>query len=419
MVSFTTIALIVLFISFMTFVAFFGRIPVFRNTPVAWLHNFIWNTIPASLLALDRTITGGRLSSNLQRFGNYMLYDRHPTVVIFFLILLAGGEYMFLPGAWPLLSPLYRTLTIIAVICPYVFLYLSCSVDPGYITRENHAFQMAQYPFDFAMFHPGAHCRTCQLLKPARSKHCSVCKHCVAKADHHCIFINSCVGAGNLHWFILLLFSTALLTGYGSWMGLSLMGDVIRARWADFSLWPPAAKGYNWSQYLLMWSYGLQADVGVGAVSLLMLLTTPLIWGLWAYNMYMIWAGTTTNESLKWSDWREDIADGLAYRRRMSPSRQKDLRFEPAWTKWPIEAETIMIHYENGPPPAESSNFPGIGEWTQVQRLREVDNLYDLGFWDNLRDVFWPQYRFAKGSAAVPVAERGRRRQGRDSGRED
>lgn len=137
------------------------------------------------------------------------------------------------------------------------------------------------------------------------------------------------------------------------------------------------------------------------------------------YALEVIWAGTTTNESLKWSDWREDIADGLAYRRRMSPSRQKDLRFEPAWTKWPIEAETIMIHTENGPPPAESSNYPGVGEWTQVQRLREVDNLYDLGFWDNLRDVFWPRYRFAKGTAAVPVVERGRRRQGRDSERED
>lgn len=193
---------------------------------------------------------------------------------------------MFLPGAWPLLTLFHRTLTTIAIICPYLFLYLSCTVDPGYITRENHTFQMAQYPFDFAMFHPGAHCRTCQLLKPARSKHCSVCKHCVAKADHHCIFINSCVGAGNLHWFILLLFSTAMLTAYGSWMGLHLVSDVIRARWADFSMWPPAAKGYDWSQYLLMWSYGLQADVGVGAVSLLMLLTSPLIWGLWAYNMY-------------------------------------------------------------------------------------------------------------------------------------
>lgn len=123
----------------------------------------------------------------------------------------------------------------------------------------------------------------------------------------------------------------------------------------------------------------------------------------------MIWAGTTTNESMKWSDWRAEIADGFAYKRRMSPARQKDLRFEPAWTKWPVETEQIMIHTEHGRPRVDSKNIPGVGEWEQVHSLREVDNLYDLGFWDNLRDVFWPRYRFAKGEG-VPVAERGRRR---------
>lgn len=68
-----------------------------------------------------------------------------------------------------------------------------------------------------------------------------------------------------------------------------------------------------------------------------------------------------------------------------------------------------MIRTENGMPRVDSTNIPGVGEWVQVKRLREVDNLYDLGFWDNLRDVFWPRYRLANGSG-VPVAERGRRR---------
>lgn len=257
-----------------------------RRTPIALLHTFIWKTIPNSALSLDRLLTGGRLSSSLRRFGNYMLYDRHPTVAIFFFSLLAGGEYMFLPGAWPLLSPLHRVLAPLAIFCPYLFLYLCYASDPGYITRENHSLQMAQYPYDFALFHPGAHCRTCALLKPARSKHCSVCKHCVAKSDHHCIFINGCVGAGNLHWFVLLLFSTACLTAYGTSLGFGIMRQIIRAKWPEFAIWPPSVVGASWSQYFLMWTYGLQADVGVGAVSLLMMLTSPLVWGLWAYNMY-------------------------------------------------------------------------------------------------------------------------------------
>lgn len=133
-------------------------------------------------------------------------------------------------------------------------------------------------------------------------------------------------------------------------------------------------------------------------------------------KILVVWAGMTTNESLKWSDWKLDIADGIAYRRRMSPTRQKDLRFEPAWTKWPVETEQIMIRTENGMPRADSTNIPGVGEWVQVKRLGEVDNLYDLGFWDNLRDVFWPRYRFAKGNG-IPVGEgagRGRQRARRE-----
>lgn len=220
------------------------------------------------------------------RFGNYMLYDRHPTVLIFFLVLLAGGEFLYLPGVWPHLTTTQKVLGALAIAGPYLFLYLAAASDPGYITPDNHQFQMAQYPYDFAVFHPGAHCRTCQLLKPARSKHCSICKHCIAKADHHCIFINNCVGAGNLHWFILLLLTTAVLTSYGSYLGLSLLRSIIRARWPEFAVWPPAAKGVDWPSYLIMWSYGLQTHVGRGAVTMLTMMTSPLVWGLWIYNMY-------------------------------------------------------------------------------------------------------------------------------------
>lgn len=215
-----------------------------------------------------------------------MLYDRHPTVLIFFLALLAGGEYMFLPAAWPLLTANQKSITVLAVAGPYIFLWLSAASDPGYITPENHQLQMAQYPFDFALFHPRPHCRTCQLLKPARSKHCSICKHCIAKSDHHCIFINNCVGDGNIHWFILLLLTSAILTTHGTYLGLSILNTKITERYPDFSIWPPSADKYDWTTYMIVWSWGLSEFVHIGAVTLLTLMTSPLIWGLWAYNIY-------------------------------------------------------------------------------------------------------------------------------------
>lgn len=409
--TFGTIVLIILFISFMTFVAFFGRLPALRQTPVAWLNHFIWTTLPASLLALDRKLTSGRLSSSMQRFGNYMLYERHPTVLIFFVKLLAGGEYLYLPTVWPQLGPLQKVVAGVAIVCPYLFLYLSVMADPGYVTPENHQEQMAQYPYDHALFHPGSHCRTCRLLKPARSKHCSICKHCIARSDHHCIFINNCVGQGNLHWFILLLLSTAFLTAYGTYIGLALLSATMTARHPDFSIWPPSATAYDWSTYFVVWTWALQDNVGMGSVTILTALTSPLVWGLLLYNVYMIYAGTTTNESLKWSDWKAEIDDGYAYRRRMPQDRPRDLRFEPAWTRWPVETGQVLVRTESGNPPrSDSQNLAGVGEWEPVTSLRTVDNLYDLGFWGNLREVFWPQYRFT-GSGGIPVSERA----GRDS----
>lgn len=82
MVSLTTLALVVGGISFMTFVTFFGRLPALRRTPIAWLHRFIWVILPNGVLSLDRRLTSGKLTEVCTRFGRYIMYDRHPTVLV-------------------------------------------------------------------------------------------------------------------------------------------------------------------------------------------------------------------------------------------------------------------------------------------------------------------------------------------------
>lgn len=264
---------------------------------------------------------------------------------------------------------------------------------------------MARYPYDFTLFHPGAECSTCRLLKPARSKHCSVCKRCIAKNDHHCIFINNCVGARNHHWFILLLLSTAVLTLYGGLLGVHLMASRMRLRFPHWALLPwraNAGRGMPLAQWLVAWSWGMQTGVSMGAVTLLALMTSPLVWGLLGYHLWLVYCGTTTNESMKWSDWQAEMDDGFVFKRRMEPGRVKNLRVEPAWTRWPAESEQVLVRTEDGKPPAKDANLPGVGEWEAVWRLRDVENLYDIGFWDNLVDVFVPGFMFR--DPRVPVS---------------
>jgi hypothetical protein len=366
---------------------------------VAWLHKAVWVYIPNGVYALDNRLTAGRLTSSAGRFGHYLMYDKHPLVVIFFIALLLGSEIFYLPNAWPQLSLTHKLLGTIAMFLPYLFLYLSVFSDPGTITHENLAYQMSLYPYDFSIFHPGANCSTCQLNKPARSKHCSICKRCIGKLDHHCIFINNCVGIGNHHWFLLLLFTTGVLTLYAGVLGMSLTMAKIRTIQPHWALWQPHAlmkdgvTPMGMDKYLVMWTYALQSTVGIGAVTLLCLLTTPLVWGLLGYHLYLVYCGTTTNESMKWSDWQAEMDDGCAFKRRLPADRPRYVG-ESSWTRWPVEAEQILIRTEDGQFPHSPQTLAGAGEWERVWRLRDVENLYDLGFWENLLDIFRPGHLF-------------------------
>lgn len=93
------VAIVVLAISLVTFVAFFGRLPAFRyvfyavlpsdkadfrrrNTPVGFLHRVLWIHTPRLCSGLDRVLTGGRLSASASRIGNYLFYEKHYVVTV-------------------------------------------------------------------------------------------------------------------------------------------------------------------------------------------------------------------------------------------------------------------------------------------------------------------------------------------------
>lgn len=144
-------------------------------------------------------------------------------------------------------------------------------------------------------------------------------------------------------------------------------------------------------------------EVRIGAVGMLALLTAPLGWGLFLYHMYLIWAGMTTNESSKWEDWKDAVHDGLVFRREkpaaLSTGIVTDQEIEPI-VQWPAFSDQQLTTCEEGSPldghemdggtlgkaTAASLNMRR-SRWEKVHSMQEVENLYDLGFWDNLRDV--------------------------------
>lgn len=107
--------------------------------------------------------------------------------------------------------------------------------------------------------------------------------------------------------------------------------------------------------------------------------------------MYLIWAGTTTNETSKWANWKSAMDAGIVYARRMPLDREMDPGFEPPVVGWPKRPEEILVKTRDGLEPDESvsSRVEGEGPWERVWSLREVENVYDIGFVGNFLDVFW------------------------------
>ena len=213
----------------------------------------------------------------------------------------------------------------------------------------------------------------------------------------------NCVGKGNYGYFLGLLLSLSLMLTYGAYLGYSIL-DMVLQRISMKSSSQYAHKhwstGQSWSQYGSMWVYALTLDNRIGGIGLLAMFTAPMAWGFLLYHVYLIWAGMTTNESSKWEDWKYMTSIGIVFKcyrpKTGSPRPSADQEAEPL-VPWPASTQQLVTVCENGKPPdfetSPASESPEreasatSQHWTRVDGLHQIENLYDLGFWDNLHDV--------------------------------
>lgn len=145
-----------------------------------------------------------------------------------------------------------------------------------------------------------------------------------------------------------------------------------------------------------MTAYILIGGIRIAGVGLLALLTWPMPLGLLGYHVYLIWAGTTTNETNKWADWRDDMYDGVVF---MAKQRKPDAgeisqveqnELEPE-TDWPTEGKQVLVRTNDGQFPSglpeEIKYSVEKDTWQRCWRLAQVENIYDLGFMENLIDA--------------------------------
>ncbi|KAL4922278.1 hypothetical protein BDW62DRAFT_196964 [Aspergillus aurantiobrunneus] len=167
---------------------------------------------------------------------------------------------------------------------------------------------------------------------------------------------------------------------------------------------PVRTRKQSWPTFLNIWAAAIASDTRIGGITMLMFMTAPLAAAFLVYHTYLIWAGMTTNESAKWSDWKDDVADGMAYKF-IGVAKRGDsplLDSPDTMSSWPVNSDQILVLTE-GEPPKEGHRVHGSSNdviqpqdpdaaidrrFVQVKSMREIDNIYDLGFWNNLCHIF-------------------------------
>ncbi|XP_055454543.1 palmitoyltransferase ZDHHC4 isoform X2 [Psammomys obesus] len=118
-----------------------------------------------------------RLQRAGQRLLHQLFHTRNPTFIVLHLLLqaLVYAEY-----TWEIFgycqelefSPPCLLLPYVLLSVNLVFFTLTCSSNPGTVTKTNESSLLQVYEFDDVMFLKNSRCSTCDLRKPARSKHC-------------------------------------------------------------------------------------------------------------------------------------------------------------------------------------------------------------------------------------------------------
>lgn len=302
----------------------------------------------------------------------------NPTLQLIYLAIIGGVYYIiiesifgYLPGYY--LSEAHKYISLMAIGTGMLFFVLASFSDPGTVKAENVSQYISAYPYDNIIYEE-KECSTCKIPKPARSKHCSICNRCVARFDHHCGWMNNCIGERNTRYFLAFLLWHFLLCLYGA----AAIALVLAGRLKELKVVHILTVYYGIdNSFRSLAPHVIQCLVNSYNTQILLMvflvIVSLLLAGFLTYHINLCLTNTTTNETFKWQDY-------ISWQKKVNEARASAAA---------LRASIKGMSSERKPPMSKCKAF------FQRSPLEDADavlknNVYDKGFFHNLREVIFP-----------------------------
>ncbi|KAF2071885.1 hypothetical protein CYY_006812 [Polysphondylium violaceum] len=299
----------VIFAVFILYTLILGQSDYHRDGVIGWCHYFLTAGLQIHCLKCFSKICPRKVRSSFGSCYHYFMYKPNRILQGLYLSLVLVGFYLFHKDAFPFLQAPYleefhKVGAIFMVSFTLITFIIASVSDPGIITTDN-VDQYNVYDYDRYLYIK-KHCETCNFTKPARSKHCRICDKCISRFDHHCPWINNCVGEKNLKYFLLFVLSTAILCLYGAFLCGSIMYSFVKVKdlfnlgFHDNGRWVPITT----SMVVQFIAFETRSVLPLG---ILCIVISVFLFYFFAYHLYLVVKNTTTNETFKWSDIKDQI----------------------------------------------------------------------------------------------------------------
>lgn len=347
----------ILAIAIVITITIFGDTPLFRGTFVQKSRSYLvkhWNLISKWVHQWNYTYFNGRL----EKLVGWL-------VPLFYVCVVTFCIYHFFQSTYPNLpfknNSAHLLLIWLSISLVYLFTFLVTFSDPGIITAEN-VDGAQKFANNELIFFNNRACSTCKTVKPARSKHCSVCGHCVMLFDHHCIWVNNCIGYYNYRWFMGYLLAN---------INFLIHGGIL-------TIWTLRSHKLPTQSY---WSLikSNEAMKLTGTFAILCIIFTFITSAFTILHLRYIYLGVTTNEYEKWAEIEHLIGLGALYK----CENYKVDYVERAVNYSNNGYETVYISLDDATVLFRETD--NVTCWPVTSMQHDLHNIYDLGFWDNLK----------------------------------